>query len=41
MIVPAVRAAARGISRALGAPSARRRPAGVVTPLPGLAADAT
>lgn len=41
MIVPAVRAAARGISRALGAPSARRRPAGVVTPVPGLAADAT
>lgn len=39
MIVPAVRAAARGISRALGAPSARRRPAGVVTPLPAAPAD--
>ncbi|MEJ2860998.1 IclR family transcriptional regulator [Actinomycetospora flava] len=33
-IVPAVRAAARGISRALGAPSARRRPLSVVTPVP-------
>ncbi|GAA4933986.1 IclR family transcriptional regulator [Actinomycetospora succinea] len=41
MIVPAVRAAARGISRALGAPSARRRPAGVVTPLPTAPADAS
>jgi DNA-binding IclR family transcriptional regulator len=30
-IVPAVRAAARGISRALGSPAARRRPLGVVT----------
>ncbi|GAA4765225.1 IclR family transcriptional regulator [Actinomycetospora chibensis] len=40
-IVPAVRATARGISRALGSPSARRRPSGVVTPLPSAAgADA-
>jgi len=29
-IVPAVRAAARGISRALGSPAARRRPSGVL-----------
>jgi DNA-binding IclR family transcriptional regulator len=31
-IVPAVRAAARGISRALGSPAARRRPASMVAP---------
>lgn len=31
-IVPAVRAAARGISRALGSPAARRRPSGMVAP---------
>jgi hypothetical protein len=36
-IVPAVRATARGISRALGSPSARRRPSGVVTAPPGAA----
>jgi DNA-binding IclR family transcriptional regulator len=40
-IVPAVRAAARGISRALGSPSARRRPLGVVTPLPAAADPAS
>jgi len=36
-IVPAVRAAARGISRALGSPTARRRPIGIVTALSGAA----
>lgn len=39
-IVPAVRAAARGISRALGSPAARRRPLGVVT-APPTAVEAT
>jgi DNA-binding IclR family transcriptional regulator len=38
-IVPAVRAAARGISRALGSPTARRRPLGVVTPPTGADAE--
>ncbi|HSK58927.1 MAG TPA: IclR family transcriptional regulator [Actinomycetospora sp.] len=38
-IVPAVRAAARGISRALGSPTARRRPLGIVT-APATGADA-